>query len=85
MQIKQVYFHPGSTVGLESYRVCWLQPTFITRLDRRGLKRRCAPLWFPRPRDEIISHRLTNYLWAENKASTRTSHSQQAEIKNTES
>lgn len=65
-----------SIVDLESYRMCWLQPRYITRFDRNGLKQRRAPLWFPRPRVEIISHRLTNYLEAENKASTKTSHSQ---------
>lgn len=42
----------------------------ITRFDRYGLKQRCAPLWFPRLSVEIISHRLTNYLEVENKAST---------------
>lgn len=70
-----------SIMGLESYRVCWLQPRYVTQLDRNGLQQRRAPLWFPRPRVEIISHRLINYLEAENKASTKTSHSQQTEIK----
>lgn len=65
-----------SFMGLESYRVCWLQPRHITSFDRNGLKQRSAPPWFPRPRVEIISHRLTNYFEAENKASTKASHSQ---------
>lgn len=90
MQIKAgLTFHPlfFNHGPRKLQRSAGLQPRFIARLIRQkwaGAKM-MHPLWFPRPRVEIISHRLTNYFGAEYKASTRTSRSQrEAEVEKTQ-
>lgn len=75
-----------SNRGLESYRRCEAGAQLYPWVrDSDELQQRHAHLWFPRPKVEVISHWLAIYFRAENKDSTKTSHSQQMRIKNTES
>lgn len=77
MHIRQVYLSPFTHGPRKLQSVLATARNTSKHVDGNGLKQKHAPLWIPRPRVEIISHRLTIYLEAENKASTKTSHSEQ--------
>lgn len=66
VQIRQIYLTLFNRGPRKSQAVL-ASPDTSQGLTGMGWSKRRTPLWFPRPRVEIISHRLTNYLEAENK------------------